>query len=209
LYDAPALLDVEQCQKCRKARLSGEWRPFSNEEIKKWLSLKIKTPFKVKSAGVRLQESLSEEGKRNYDAYLDVEFNAEGITVKRIIPVRLRISQTQCRECSLRSGGYFEAVIQLRGDRDKIEKLANRLSHRIEREEGFVSKTEEKKEGLDLYISNKQAAHKAINWMKLSFNSSRTLAGMREGKELYRTTYCIRLEPKAPQAGDADGETEE
>ena len=206
LYDAPPLLDVEQCQKCRKARLSGEWKAFSNDELKKWLVGKIKTPFKIKSSGLRLQETLSEEGKRNYDAYLDVEFEAEGITVKRIIPIRIRISQTQCRECSLRSGGYFEAIIQLRGDREKIEKLANRIARRVEREKGFVSKTEEKKEGLDMYISSKQSAHEALGWLKAHYNTSRTLAGRKEGKELYRTTYCIRLESKAPQAGDAGGE---
>ncbi len=198
LYDAPALLDVDQCQNCRRVRLSGEWKNFSNDELLKWIVGKIKTPHKMKGATLKLEEVMAEEGKRNYNAAIDAEFDAEGVRVKRRIIIHLRVASTQCRECSLRSGGYFEAVIQLRGDRGKIEKIAGRLNHRIEKEKGFVSKVEERKEGIDIYVSSKEACHKAIHWLKLHANTSRTLAGKREGKELYRTTYCIRLEPPKP-----------
>ncbi len=222
LYDAPHLLEAEQCQKCRKVRISGEWKPFSNNEMKKWIAGKVKTPFSIAQSELKLDEVKIEGGGglRRFDAVLDAEFDAEGLRVKRSIPIILKIKQAQCPECSLRSGGYFESIIQLRGSAVKIAKYADRLHRMVERKKSYVTKIEELKEGVNLYIARKRTAHEAIHALKLRFSTSRTLAGKKEGKDLYRTTYCIRFDeplkegeeletPKQHEEDEREAEAEE
>ena len=69
------------------------------------------------------------------------------------------------------------------------------IAELIEKEGGAVTKIEENPEGRDLYVSSKSAAHKALNALRLHVKASGKLAGQtREGKTLYRTTYCVRVE---------------
>ncbi|PIO06612.1 hypothetical protein COT29_00290 [Candidatus Micrarchaeota archaeon CG08_land_8_20_14_0_20_59_11] len=110
---------------------------------------------------------------------------------KRFIDVLLELKQ--CQECSLRSGGYHEAVIQVRGENaERVREVVERLIHRIGAIT-FIAKVEEKKEGIDIQVGRKRAALEAVNWMHLERTQSNKLIGMHQGKRLMRTTICVRV----------------
>ncbi|MFH0834803.1 MAG: NMD3-related protein [Candidatus Micrarchaeota archaeon] len=110
---------------------------------------------------------------------------------KRFVGVLLELKQ--CQECSLRSGGYHEAVIQVRGDdKERIRQAAERLIHKISATT-FIAKVEEKKEGIDIQVGRKRAALEAVDWMHLPRTQSNKLIGMHEGKRLMRTSICVRV----------------
>lgn len=193
LFKENALPEMVQCQKCEKTRLYGAWEPYSHKTILRWALAKLKPEFEISSAKIVFHEKKGLHGKKIYDAEIDAHFEVDGHPVHKVIIIPFKIEKTQCEECSLRSGGYFEAVIQLRGDVAKIEPAAKKIAALIEAKKSSISKIKELKEGLDLYVASKRAAHNAINDLKFGFNSSQTLAGKKDGKDLYRVTYCVRL----------------
>lgn len=95
---------------------------------------------------------------------------------------------------------YYEAIIQLRPvTRELMKFIENRLK---ERENVFVSKIEEHKHGVDIYISSQKYAQTIGRGLKKSFQGelklSRTLhtQDKMSGKKVYRLTVLFRLKPK-------------
>jgi nonsense-mediated mRNA decay protein 3 len=110
--------------------------------------------------------------------------------------------------CSRESGGYFEAIIQIRAagrfpteeERRRCSAIA-RDSMESMRKKGdrlaFISEALELKEGIDLYMGSMNASRQVcrliINELGGSFSESPTLVGMKDGKNLYRITFAMRL----------------
>jgi NMD protein affecting ribosome stability and mRNA decay len=105
-----------------------------------------------------------------------------GETVKKI-----------CPECSLKSGGYHEAVIQVRGPHDRARTVANKLSSIIGRSTHVVAFKEDK-HGFDIQVLRKRPAIEAVQSLKYEHEKTNKLVTQRrDGKRLYRMTLCIRL----------------
>ena len=83
---------------------------------------------------------------------------------------------------------------------DRCIKLADRLLNKLT-EKGdhfaFVSKVEELKEGVDLYIGSaascKQVCRAIIRELGGSYTTSPSLVGKKDGEDLYRITCAMRL----------------
>ncbi len=97
-----------------------------------------------------------------------------------------------CQDCGRRSGGYHEAIIQLRGNSTRINQLAQALLRELEAIT-FVTKVIEKKEGVDLQVGSKRAAIDVMSKRHFETITSNKLVGEKNGKQLYRKTICVRL----------------
>jgi nonsense-mediated mRNA decay protein 3 len=110
------------------------------------------------------------------------------------VPIRVEIKKELCDFCRKRAGGYFEAIIQLRGNPRMIEKWRKILERKLD-ERTFVASEEELKEGIDMKVGSSKAALSAINELGLrDYKISRKLFGLKEGKRVYRTSFAIRFE---------------
>ena len=114
----------------------------------------------------------------------------EELEVRRKVDVEMKT--TMCQQCSRISGGYYQGLIQLRGDERKVEKMAERFISRLEKRT-FIAKAEEKDNGLDLYVGNSKAVVELVAQMRLDALITKKLVGREEGKRLYRTTFLIRI----------------
>jgi nonsense-mediated mRNA decay protein 3 len=109
-------------------------------------------------------------------------------------PIRVEINKELCDFCRKKSGGYFEAIIQLRGNPKRVEKWRKILEAKLD-EKTFVASEEELKEGIDLKVGSSKAALSIINELGLrDYKISRKLFGLKQGKRIYRTTFAIRFE---------------
>ncbi len=73
-------------------------------------------------------------------------------------------------------------------------RMADKISRFLERRDSFVSKSERVKNGIDLYVEDKLVMNSFFDIYKnIRPKRSYTLAGMRNGKRLYRNTYLIDL----------------
>lgn len=175
----PPKIEIEQCKACEKVRLRGEWVPYSRKTISDYVAGKCRGDFQH-------AEYEPEEGVVLFTLIRD----GKELKVRRNIEVEMKT--VMCRQCSRISGGYFQGLIQLRGDRKKVGKLAEKLLSRLEKRT-FITKEEEKDGGLDLYVGNSKAVIELVAELKMKALITRKLVGVQQGKKLYRTTFLIRV----------------
>ncbi len=107
-------------------------------------------------------------------------------------PLLLLSDKSICTDCGRAGTQYFEAIIQLRGPENKVERMLNLISRRLE-ETTFIPKIAELKEGIDIYVGSRNEAIASLNSYELGFLRTEKLAGEKNGKRLYRTTLLVRL----------------
>jgi len=144
----------------------------------------------------------------------DVHVRFRGL--ERVVPVDLtvRILHRTCPECSRRSGHYYTALIQLRGPEEGSRRSAAELRERLQEIwdatipsaradwRAHHSWTERRPEGWDHYYTETLAARGVARLFKDRFGAqvkeSATLYGQKDGRELYRVTFAVRLPVHLP-----------
>ncbi|MBI5046590.1 hypothetical protein HZC07_02560 [Candidatus Micrarchaeota archaeon] len=174
----PDKLEFEQCKRCEKIRFKGAWIPVNEKMIDDYIIGKCKGDFSEASYDFT-----------NQVAVFSIP-NSE-TTINRFFPVTFL--PTICPTCSRISGGYFQGIIQLRGNPLKIKKYGEILVRKLENKT-FISKTEDKEEGLDIYVGNSKSAVAVLSGFEISPKITKKLVGREQGKRLYRTTFLLRFE---------------
>lgn len=185
IYSLPEL-SLMQCPKCQRLRLKGEW--VAAETLYEHLRKKIDSKHPL----TRCRIEFEQPDKKHVLARLDLTFTVDGQDVHEKDDWSMPLEKKMCPDCSLRSGGYHEAVIQVRGPKEKAQKVAAQLVRLIERKT-FITKVIQQKEGVDIQVGKKRGGLEAMSKLRLDATYTRKLIGEREGKRLYRTTACIRL----------------
>lgn len=179
--EIPRNVRIEICKRCKRTKIMGEWKKTSEKELAEYLVSKIKGE-KFERGGIDF------ENKKTI-LYFMVDDN-EMARVERDYP--FTIAETICPDCSKQSGGYFEAIIQFRGDpkkyADKKEKIERML-----RKKTFITKEESVKEGVNLYIGSSKIVWNVLKELELKPVLSRKLFGLKEGKRIYRITFMLRF----------------
>ncbi len=149
-----------------------------------------------------------------YKVALDVKVEMDGASVALERRLDVRVKLKACSRCSRRAGNYFEAIIQVRGEGsppskgelEEIQAHLERVGDNISRGDRnhFIVRTEEVKGGVDMYVSNinmgRIMARSVVSRYGGATKTTSTLTGRRDGKDMYRITYLVRLPPY--RAGD-------
>lgn len=176
----PKRLVYMRCGKCGKFRFKGNWVEFSLEKLEKEVISKCSGEFLSGTYNLDTQEATFYVGDKK-----------EMYPAKMLVPVELE--KVMCPECSRKSGGYFEAIIQLRGQNAKIKYYQKLMGRKLSLVT-FITKEETKKEGIDMYIGSSRAVVEVLSELGLRAKISRKLSGQKDGKRLYRTTFMIRAQ---------------
>lgn len=117
-------------------------------------------------------------------------FLKHGIPKEEEHSIMILLRKQKCELCVKMSGGYYEAVMQLRGERK--EKILQKLEALATRDD--ITSIESAKEGYNVkFVSKKKAATISGRLSKnFSVNSSYKLVAEKKGKKLYRNFYAIR-----------------
>lgn len=172
--------EVIVCRDCGRIKVAGSFVPDTESSMERLLAGVFK-PYRVKlvhsSNGIaRIRVSDEKQGG------LEVEHN-----------VHLAFKRTLCDSDARKRAGYYEAVLQFRGDSEKVSRLAAALQRYLENNDAFVARSEEKEHGVDVYVSDKKVALSFITVRHLKWKGSFELHGEKRGKRLYRNTYFITL----------------
>ena len=114
---------------------------------------------------------------------------------------RVRIQNGACPTCSKQKGRYFAGTVQVRADgRPLTEAESRRAKELVDRSgsgDEFVSGVEDVRGGFDVKVSSnpfaKRLARDLSRTLGGTVGSSATLHTQREGKDVYRSTYVVRL----------------
>ncbi|HII38609.1 TPA: hypothetical protein HA318_01225 [Candidatus Micrarchaeota archaeon] len=190
LYRLPHTMEITVCPSCGNTA-SGEPLGSSEKQLAKHVIAKFRSEHELKSYVAKVDKS----GK-NREVLLELLLIVHGKEVTKHANVTVRVTKKQCTKCSRRSSGYFEAIIQLRAEegnaKSKIEKLASTAAKLIE-EKSFVPRVEKTVNGIDVYSGSASEAQKALHALKLHYAISKKQSGMKQGKRLYRTTFCAHV----------------
>lgn len=189
----PERLEIPYCPLCERI-YTGRWTEFSLEVLRDWLRKKIR----VDVEGASVAFSFPEVGEDGITFLYIVRGSVEGVQVQVSGKGELRLRKTLCPRCARESGGYYEAVIQIRG-KDAYAH-AEEVARMVAREKGeynFVSKVVNRKEGIDLYVGSKKVAEKVARKIERRYGikpvRSYTLVTERDGKRLYRLTVALHF----------------
>ncbi len=122
----------------------------------------------------------------------------EGRKIERTGHVKIREKYRLCPKCSLQKGGYFEAILQIRGAKEnQMTKIGEIIRRRVDDQHSFITKEEKVRGGTDYYLGARGAAEQAAREIREQFGGkltvSSSLVGMKDGKRVYRDTYSVRL----------------
>ncbi|MFH2106226.1 MAG: NMD3-related protein [Candidatus Micrarchaeota archaeon] len=170
--------EFDICIDCGRIKLQGQWRKQNPQEFSEYIKSKCKGDFsEVKFIENKLTFTIDTvAGQRILEKDVDIKYN------KKL-----------CSDCGRVHGGYFEAIIQLRGDKGLVERYAKKIVDMIQKY-SFVSNVENIKEGVDVYSGNTRESFKILSIMKLKYHSTKKLFGIKDGHRIYRTTFAVRLE---------------
>lgn len=216
LATVPPVVDVERCVHCGSRKRGEVWIELG-EPIEATLANAVRDAVRfdrrVKDPTVDVH--LRAEDPRNFSVEVDVGGVSEGIRFKNRLETRARAKGGTCLRCSRITGGYFEAILQIRATRrdltrDEMRKaraICSRIIDRIVADgdrNAFVLKDEEMHGGLDVTVGTNNAARNMTKALAAEFGATVTesarLAGVKDGNDLYRITYSVRI----PEYGAGD-----
>jgi len=175
----PMRIEIPFCKICRKVR-AAKW-----EELNKKV---LESIVKKNAKGNYESFHVLSCGGNQYEAVFLVSHGSDYFEVKR--KFSLKMNNSTCEECSRETSGYYEAIVQIRGK--NIDRWATKILKEL-RTRTFVSKYMEIDEGIDMYVGSRQAAAQVMGIFKLKPKVSDKLYGVKDGKRVYRRTYCIRF----------------
>ncbi len=181
----PKSIKVFQCRFCKRVKVGKGWMEPGNE--KRVLGKAI-----MHEIGGGFEVGILEFG-RNGIAECTITKKMDEGDVKFEAEIEIKRFHETCQRCFRISSGYYQGIVQLRGDREKMNRMMAKLSRYLERRGGYITKAEDVTNGMDIYVSDKEAANNFFMDHDLKPLKSFRLWGMKKGKKVYRNTYSLHL----------------
>ena len=202
----PEVFQIPFCNYCGAYKYKNNWKNQSFDEVVKRY---IKNAFSFDSDLKHINISLDCQGKEEtIFCKVTIKGTIENEDISEDKFVEIRVKPNVCDVCSKQFGGYHEAILQIRTSekkmsehqKDTIEQFLNNLISSMQ-EKGnrglFVTDINYEKTGIDFLLSDKQAAATIIKKAQEELSGEITVSssnvGMKDGKQVYRMTYLLRL----------------
>ncbi|MCE4617451.1 MAG: hypothetical protein F7C32_02575 [Desulfurococcales archaeon] len=209
----PERVNITICNYCGAYKISKQWieqKPRSlleaiSNALVDVITRRARPVEGVKDAWVEKVESL--EPVETYGEYrfkVSIRGIAEGgVALEKDYVVLVRASTGICPSCIKRKVGYHEALIQIRGlggvlnarERERLIRFLDKLPSRLQEQ---VVDVEERKEGIDLMITDHATARIIASKISHAFVGKKietySLVGRRsDGKRLGKLTISVRI----------------
>lgn len=179
----PEKIVIERCKRCRKTRVKKAWLEGQKE-------LKEEIAGMCRWKGERICIGVKELD----DSHCKIVLRIGDVQIEKDIPVEWHT--TLCQDCTKLVRGYYEAIIQLRTESREVTPELEKLKDSIVRELEnitFMPKIDKHKFGFDIYVGSTSAAFNILRAAGLRYTSTRKLFTQKAGKNLYRTTFLVKL----------------
>ena len=194
----PELIKLQRCKQCGKILLSRKMQNFDLELLRQF----VKKKCKVKELNdAALTVDLLEINEKEMQANVTAKGLIENTPVLAEYKTTISFPLMQCDACMKLKSNYFEATIQLRGEKAAaaFSRLGQLLAS-LQKRDGLaaiVSATE-KKNSIDAIVGSKKAAALAVKRLEKEFKTDATktfkLIGVdRTGKQKKRATFALRV----------------
>ncbi len=200
-------VQLVECPKCGAVKVNKKWYYDNTSRFAlKNVSSHIKTDKIDKISSI---ENFEIDGNT---ATMIVHVDDRNLgEVEKPLSMDVKFIKESCPVCNKVTGSYYEAVIQLRtfttefsseleGEKEKIVKFMKSMN--VNDPNSFISRVENKKEGIDIYLGKKEDAVKIDRLIEdnyfCSLKITKSLAGRKDSRDLYRYTHLIRILDLSP-----------
>ncbi len=214
LIEVSSPLSITTCKKCGSIQVPGGWKTLSAIETdeQREEQIGILLDMEVKQLGHELSIEIEEENR--LDRVLHLRLYVTGKSSPQLeehtedYPVEVRFSHATCDMCSMMSGGYYEATLQIRAEEREVtdeeqEQIVAIARERTIAEYGkdkgaFILQIDDTKFGLDLFFGSDLLCRKVADEIESQFLTDRKenfklVTQDRGGKRKYRITIVLRL----------------
>lgn len=176
LIEIPKEISIVQCSKCKKIKHTNLWLDD--------IETAIRDKIKILGEGVKIKI-------RDNEIFATGSLKGSRKIKEDKHKVNVRIIKTVCQECSKRYGGYYEAILQLRGNIS--EEVLNFVDREVNKRTFY--RAENVKDGFNLYVGNKGIAEQIAETLskkyKFKIRKSYKLFTKKEGKDVYRSIIFV------------------
>ncbi len=210
-------LTLHSCKRCDAVKVPGGWKPIIEEPLNPSDLVQRQVRILLDHEVLRFIEDARIEftEEKKLDRVFHIDVTASGQSHESIpshserYPVEVRMRYGTCDTCSMMSGGYHEAVLQIRADGRQIseseeEEMMTIITDMTVADYGkdakaYVSETTRNKHGIDLKIGSEHLCRQIADELESRYLAQRKenykLIGQdRGGKRKYRITILIRLQ---------------
>ncbi len=216
LLVVPEVVQVELCAHCGARHVGAHWHDVPPEDPEIWIleesvreQLQVHQEVVVDGVDIELQEKDNKTFAMSvaiHGAVQDVPIEATGSGL-------LRRTRGVCNRCSRVAGGAYAAIIQLRASERDMTDAELRIGHKVVQQEldrqleggnrfAYLAKSGALHGGFDYYIGDIEAARNVSRRLKARLGGSITetakLVGRKEGEDVHRVTFLMRLDPVSP-----------
>lgn len=208
LFELPSVLHARICPRCGAHYYKSKWEDMGTPEEVAVLTAEENLGIAGILENVSVGMHAHPRSPYIFDVFVDAKGDVGGVAYYKDGKTEVRIKREACDMCSRRAGGYFEGIIQIRANNRTITKeevteclklVEETMLTQLKKGDklAFVTDTMTFKDGADVYIGSAKAGrHVCKHIIEIkggTFAESYTLAGMRDGREIYRTTFSMKL----------------
>lgn len=209
LVRAPERPTIVLCPGCGARLVGGHWERsgqppvLGSEDLVPLLEIHPDATVRR----VRWEEVSGSALQRDVKGEVDLEFR--GLPRTQALSLTVKIQHQSCPECSRKAGHFYTAILQLRGPAEAPRGAARAWRDRLlawfesalkEARAPWreaVSWAEERREGVDVFVTETTAARAIARLVQHRFGAtvgeSASLWGRRDGHDVYRVTFLLRF----------------
>ncbi|MDD1701430.1 MAG: 60S ribosomal export protein NMD3 [Methanoregula sp.] len=197
------------CPSCGATKQVNTWTDTNREQAELAPDLArsavhFHPDVKKRNIEVRIQD-ISPNRSR---AYLTITGTLYGLPLEKECTVELVWHKEQCDRCNRITGSYYEGIVQVRADERDISPFemqsAAAIATQIEdslqaggERLSFISDMTETRDGLDITVGSQHIGLMIVQGITAQFGGRYTthpkLVGEKNGRQLFRITYLVRL----------------
>jgi nonsense-mediated mRNA decay protein 3 len=190
--EIPSKIVIKRCKLCGKFYVKKRAVESLENSIDTILSELLEQP-EIHSATYRIE---------NKNVHINLTLKILGLEKKEEKVSSLIIKNIICKACSMRSTGYYQALLQIRLPKNLKDIVLKEVKTQIDflnkyDRLAFISKLDKKPKGVDIYIGSKSSAMQIARYLKSRFKAkikiSRKLSGSIRGKRVYRDTILVSI----------------
>jgi len=170
---------------CGRTRYRNSWDKGLGDVLSRVVEDKLVVGGEIKTIGVDLKSFSQLKNKIELKLLFSGKYLGEEF--KREVAGELGLNRGNCPFCGRISAGYYESILQLRVKNPQL------LFDGVE--SSMVSKVEEVRGGVDIYLTSSRYGTKLMGELRnkgFLVQDSYTLMGKKDGRDVYRSSISVK-----------------
>ncbi|MBI0584623.1 MAG: 60S ribosomal export protein NMD3 [Methanomassiliicoccus sp.] len=205
----PEYIDLNVCAHCEDYLMGKKWKHYDDEleAVKDFAADNVMLRHDARMSDLEIGTERMDA--KHYRVRMVAHLVHEDLEVVEEMETTVRVRRNVCPKCNKIQGNYFESIVQVRpsgkrfSDEEREAVLNRSLSYvegvAKESRDAFIAKVTQAHGGYDLYVSTvhlgKALARDLVSTYGAEYKESSSLQGQKDGHDIYRVTYLVRLPP--------------